>query len=58
MNITSTPAFDTARSIEQLGNMLKNMTSQAMDLQNKLMKADVTESVSQQGLGENIDVSA
>ena len=59
MNITSTPALNTARSIEEMGNLLKNMTAQSMELQNKVMKADVTEQVmNQPGLGENIDVCA
>lgn len=58
MNITSTPALNTARSIEEMGNLLKNMTTQAMNLQNRMMKADVTEQVSRPGLGENIDVCA
>ncbi len=59
MNITSTPAYDAARSIEAMNNLLKNVTTQAMGLQDKLMKAGITEQVmSTPGLGENIDLSA
>ncbi len=46
------------KSMEQLGDLLINMTTQAMDLQHRLLKATVTEKVSQAGLGENVDVSA
>lgn len=55
MNITTTPALNTARSIEEMGNLLKNMTTQAMGLQEKIMKAGITEKVNIQGLGEAID---
>lgn len=58
MDISSTPVFNTAKSIEEMNNLLKNMTSQAMGLQDKLMKAEITEKVSTPGLGENLDISA
>ena len=58
MNITSTPASDVAKSIEAMGNLLKNATDQAMGLENKLMKVNVTEKATTPGLGENLDISA
>jgi len=59
MNITSTPAADAAaKSIEAMGNLLKNATSQAMGLEDKLMKVNVAEKVTTPGLGENLDISA
>lgn len=58
MTITSTPAADVARSIEAMGNLLKSATDQSMGLENKLMKANVTEKVTTPGLGENLDISA
>ena len=59
MNITSTPAADVAaKSIEAMGNLLKNATSQAMGLEDKLMKVNVAEKVTTPGLGENLDISA
>ncbi len=58
MNITSTPALDTAKCIEAMGNLLKNVTNQAMGLEDKLMKVNITEKLTTPGLGENIDISA
>ncbi|HPS58163.1 MAG TPA: hypothetical protein PK514_08655 [Spirochaetota bacterium] len=58
MNITSTPAADVAKSIEAMGNLLKNAADQAMSLENKLMKVNVIEKVTTPGLGENVDISA
>lgn len=59
MNIPSTPAADAAaRSIEAMGNLLKNITSQSMGIEDKLMKVNVAEKVTAPGLGENIDTCA
>ena len=57
MNVTST-GFDVTRSIEAMGDLLKNITSSAMGLQDKLLKVSITEKVTDPALGQNFDVSA
>ena len=57
MNITS-PAMDVSRSIQEMGDLLKNISSSAMGLQEKLLRVSVTEKVSDPNLGGNLDVSA
>ncbi|HQO40387.1 MAG TPA: hypothetical protein PK986_07955 [Spirochaetota bacterium] len=59
MNITPNPAADaTARSIEAMGNLLKNITAQTMGLEDKMLKVNVTEKVNAPGLGEKVDFCA
>ena len=55
MNI-SPVATPTARSIEDMGNLLKSATGKSMDFQEKLIKADVTEKVSDDKLGQSLDL--
>ena len=57
MNVTST-GFDVTRSIEAMGDLLKNITSSAMGLQDKLLKVSITEKVTDPALGQNFDVNA
>ncbi len=57
MNI-SPMAAATARSIEDMGNLLKNVTDSAIGFQEKLIKADVAEKVSDEKLGQTLDLMA
>lgn len=43
-------------NIEKMNEMLKSSVAAEINLQNKMIKADVVEKVA--GLGENIDVTA
>ena len=47
---------DTAKSIEAMGDLLKNINNTAINLENKFTKATITAKV--MGLGNNLDVSA
>lgn len=47
-----------ARSIEDMGNLLKNITDSSMGLQDKLIKVGVTEKVSDEKLGQVLDLMA
>ena len=59
MNITTNPAADvTARSIEAMGNLLKNITAQTIGLEDKMLNVNVTARVNAPGRGENIDFRA
>ncbi len=55
MNVT-TNGFDVAKSIQDMGNLLKNITAQATGFQDKLMKVSVTETVTDPNLGKLLDV--
>lgn len=57
MNIDS-GSYNVAKSILEMGNLLKTMTSESMDMQTKLMKVSVTESVSDPNLGQKLDMMA
>lgn len=57
MNI-SPVATATARSIEDMGNLLKNITDTSIGFQEKLINADVTEKVSDGKLGQTLDLMA
>ncbi len=57
MNITSVTTA-TARSIEDLGNLLKSLTDSSTGLQEKLIKGDVTEKISDQKPGPTLDLIA
>jgi len=57
MNI-SPVATATARGIEDMGNLLKNITDSSIGLQDKLMKVGVTEKVSDEKLGRVLDLMA
>jgi hypothetical protein len=57
MNISPVAAA-TARSIEDMGNLLKNITDSSIGLQDKLIKVGVTEKVSDEKLGRVLDLMA
>jgi hypothetical protein len=57
MDITSKGIFDVARNVTEMGDLLKNVTNAGMGLEQKLMKAAVTEKVENQALGNLIDTS-
>lgn len=57
MNI-SPIATATSRSIEDMGNLLKNITDSSIGLQDKLIKVGVTEKVSDEKLGRVLDLMA
>lgn len=57
MNI-SPVAASTARSIEDMGNLLRSITDSSMGLQEKLLKTDITEKVSDEKLGNILDLMA
>lgn len=57
MNVTS-PSSDVSRTIREMGDLLKNITSTAMGMQEKFLKVSVTEKLTDPNLGGNIDVSA
>jgi hypothetical protein len=57
MNI-SPVATATARSIEDMGNLLKNITDSSIGLQDKLIKVGATERVSDGKLGQAVDFMA
>ncbi len=57
MDITSIAA-NTAKSIEDMGNLLKTITNAKFGMEEKLMKADVTAQVANPDVGQNLDVSA
>ncbi|MFC1668821.1 hypothetical protein ACFL20_00390 [Spirochaetota bacterium] len=48
--------YNISDSIQNLNEMLKNLTNVQMDVGNKLLKVNVTSKVA--GLGENIDIRA
>jgi hypothetical protein len=58
MNISATGNGALTQSIRDMGDLLKETTGAAMDLETKMMKVSVTEQVEDQSLGNNIDVSA
>jgi hypothetical protein len=58
MNISSAGSFDVARSVAEMGDLLKQMTSSKIGLEDKLMKASVTEQVENANIGTQLDVSA
>jgi len=55
MNISSAA---TARSIEDMGNLLKSITDSTMGFQDKLIKTGITEKVSDEKLGRMLDLMA
>ncbi len=57
MNI-SPAATATARGIEEMGNLLKNMTDSSIGFQEKLIKVGVTEKLSDEKLGQTLDLMA
>ena len=57
MNI-SPVATAAARSIEDMGNLLKNITDSSIGLQDKLIRVGVTEKVSDEKLGRVLDLMA
>ena len=57
MNI-SPVATAAARSIEDMGNLLKNITDSSIGLQDKLIKVGVTEKLSDEKLGRVLDLMA
>ncbi len=57
MNIQGA-GYDISRSIQEMGNLLKNMTSEKMDMENKMMKVTVTEQVTDPDKGQKIDLMA
>jgi hypothetical protein len=57
MNI-SPVATAAARSIEDMGNLLKNITDSSIGFQDKLIKVGVTEKVSDEKLGQILDLMA
>ena len=57
MNI-SPVATAAARSIEDMGNLLKNITDSSIGLQDKLIRVGVTEKVSDEKLGRILDLMA
>jgi len=57
MNI-SPVATATARSIEDMGNLMKNITDKSIGFEEKLLKANVTEKVSDEKLGQTLDLMA
>ena len=57
MNI-SPVATATARSIEDMGNLLKNITDSSIGLQDKLIKVGATARVSDGKLGQALDFMA
>lgn len=57
MDVTSIAA-NTAKSIEDMGNLLKTITNAKFGIEEKLMKADVAEQVTDPDVGQNLDVSA
>lgn len=57
MNI-SPVATAAARSIDDMGNLLKNITDSSIGLQDKLIKVGVTEKVSDEKLGRVLDLMA
>lgn len=57
MDITSIGA-NAAKSIEDMGNLLKTITNAKLGIEEKLMKADVTEKVTDSSMGQNLDITA
>jgi|GEM_PF-1369188 len=60
MNI-SAAENNIARSIQDMGNLLKNVTNQSMDMGEKMLKVSVTEQVQQATdpfRGGNLDMMA
>ncbi len=57
MNI-SPAATATARGIEDMGNLLKNMTDSTIGFQDKLIRVGVTEKLSDEKLGQTLDLMA
>jgi len=47
---------NTAKSIEQMGDLLKSITNAKFGIEEKIMKAGVTEKVMTPGMGNNLDV--
>ncbi len=56
MDVTSIGA-NTAKSIEDMGNLLKTITNAKFGIEEKLMKADVAEKVMNPGMGDNLDIT-
>ncbi|HOP31731.1 MAG TPA: hypothetical protein PK293_03665 [Spirochaetota bacterium] len=48
---------NTAKSIEQMGDLLKTITNAKFGIEEKIMKAGVTEKVTAPGMGENLDIT-
>lgn len=48
---------NTAKSIEQMGDLLKTITNAKFGIDEKLMKVNVTEKVINPGMGENLDIT-
>ena len=57
MNI-SPAATATARGIEEMGNLLKNITESSIGFQEKMLKVDAIEKVSDGKLGQTLDIMA
>ena len=57
MNI-SPVATAATRSIEDMSNLLKNITDSSIGFQEKLIKAGVTEKLSDEKMGQMLDVMA
>jgi len=60
MNITAvSQQAQATESIQRVNEMLKNIINTEMNLEDKMMKVNVTENVSDiTGIGKNIDVEA
>jgi hypothetical protein len=58
MNISAAGSFDVARSVAEMGDLLKQMTSSKIGLEDKFMKVSVTEQVENSNIGTQLDVSA
>jgi hypothetical protein len=56
MNINSVGNNDLSVSIQKMNELLKSATDAQINEENKMMKADIVESVT--GLGDKIDVRA
>ena len=48
---------NTAKSIEQMGDLLKTITNAKFGIDEKIMKAGVTEKVMTPGMVENLDIT-
>jgi hypothetical protein len=57
MDIKSTDNAAIIESIQKTNDLLKMMAAAKLNIDDKMMKADVTEAVAE-GIGEKVDVSA
>ncbi len=56
MNISS--EYNVARSVQDMGNLLKNMANASIGLEEKMLKVAVTEKVQETNLGQKFDALA